>query len=636
MTTLNILFKIIYPGYLNRYYAGLIDTGATTTIMCENCLPEWKKLRYPIHIKGFNSEGSRIEKYNEDIKIQIFDKILKIPKVYCFNLENRDIILANDFLNQYRPITISFRYVEFTTPCDEKKLRAFIVKNQKRIHSDWIKGDERVTQEIKYEIINIVNDNREAVKKSLAHRLDDFYTDNPLTNWKKHKTICNIELINKDSIIQQKPFFNTEKDINEFKMHIDELIKMEFIQNSNSKHSSSAFIVNKHSEIKRGKSRMVIDYRILNAKTKTYNYPIPNKILKIKQIQGYKWFSKFDCKSGFHHIKLSEDSKELTAFSVPNGFYEWNVLPFGYKNAPGIFQSFMDKYFNQLENCVVYIDDILLFTKTEDEHIQLLKNFIEIVDKSGIVLSKKKTELFKNQIEFLGHDIDIAGIKMQSHIAIKLLEFTENIETRKQLQSFLGLINQLREFIPKLSKHLVPLQKKLKKDIQWSWTQDDIKLINKIKEMCKDLPKLEYPDENKKFTWIIETDASTSINAYGAVLKYKYEENKQEYICRYFSGTFKQNEEKWDINRKELMAVKNGILKFEPYICFNKFILRTDNSTVKSWLSQKLKNSIIRKEINRLITDIRMYDFTIELLKSTNNFYADKLSRSVERINCTS
>ena len=200
---------------------------------------------------------------------------------------------------------------------------------------------------------------------------------------------------------------------------------------------------------------MVIDYRNINAKTKTYNYPIPNKILKIRQIQGYNYFSKFDCKSGFYHLKLEEESKQLTAFTVPQGFYEWNVLPFGYKNAPGRYQHFMDNCFNLLENCVVYIDDILLYSKTHNEQLRLLEKFIHIIKHSDISLSKRKAEIMKPQIEFLGIQIDKNGIKMQTHIVEKIITIDENIDTKKKLQSFLGLVNQVREYIPKLAEHLI-------------------------------------------------------------------------------------------------------------------------------------------------------------------------------------
>ena len=134
---------------------------------------------------------------------------------------------------------------------------------------------------------------------------------------------------------------------------------------------------------------MVIDYRNLNDKTKTYNYPILNKVLQLRKIQGYEYFSKFDCKSGFYHIKLKEECRQLTAFTTPQGFYEWNVLPFGYKNAPRRFQSFMDKQFKDLENCVIYIDDIVIYSRNKEEHIRDLERFIHIAEIAGVSLSKR-------------------------------------------------------------------------------------------------------------------------------------------------------------------------------------------------------------------------------------------------------
>ena len=121
--------------------------------------------------------------------------------------------------------------------------------------------------------------------KIINEQLEQLYNEDPLQGWEKHKTKVKIELIDENSIITQKPLKYNFDDLQEFKVHINELLEKNYIQESNSKHTSPAFIVIKHSEQKRGKSRMVIDYRNLNAKTKTYNYPIPNNILKIRQIQ---------------------------------------------------------------------------------------------------------------------------------------------------------------------------------------------------------------------------------------------------------------------------------------------------------------------------------------------------------------
>nr|CAC88781.1 putative polyprotein [Nicotiana tabacum] len=472
MPKIYILSKIIVEGYYNRYYTPMVDTGAETNMCRHNCLPEskWEKLKTPIVVTGFNNEGSMITYKARNIKIQIWDKILTIEEIYSYEFTNKDILLGMPFLDKLYPHIITKTHWWFTTPC-KQKLGAKRVNNKVRKTTPWIKGSEKITQKLE----NIIqsNHNIEIIIfsinkiKPLQDKLELLYNDNPLQGWEKHQTKIKIELIDENNIITQKPLKYNFNDLTEFKMHIKELLDNNYIQESNSKHTSPAFIVNKHSEQKRGKSRMVIDYRNLNAKTKTYNYPIPNKILKIRQIQGYNYFSKFDCKSGFYHLKLEDESKKLTAFTVPQGFYEWNVLPFGYKNAPGRYQHFMDNYFNQLENCIIYIDDILLYSRTENEHIKLLEKFIHIVEISGISLSKKKAEVMKNQIEFLGIQIDKNGIKMQTHVVQKIINLNETLDTKKKLQSFLGLVNQVREYIPKLAENLKPLQKKLKKDIEY-------------------------------------------------------------------------------------------------------------------------------------------------------------------------
>ena len=624
--------KIIVEGYYNRYYTPMIDTGAEVNICKYNCLPDskWIKLKTPIIVKGFNNEGSMINYKAKDIKIQIWNKILKIDEIYNYDLPTKDMILGIPFLDKYYPHILTKTHWWLTTPCNHK-IGAKRVPNKIRKNTEWIKGSEDINQHldnmpntsegINYIIFTI--DKLSPIKQ----KLEKLYSEDPLKGWNKHKTIVKIELINKDSIITQKPLKYNFNDLGEFKMHITELLEKNYIQESNSKHTSPAFIVNKHSEQKRGKSRMVIDYRNLNAKTKTYNYPIPNKIVKIRQIQGYNYFSKFDCKSGFYHLKLEDESKKLTAFTVPQGFYEWNVLPFGYKNAPGRFQHFMDTYFSKLHNCIVYIDDMLLYSKTYDEHIHLLEIFIDIVENSGISLSQKKAEIMQNQIEFLGIQIDKNGIKMQQHIVQKIINTDEILDTKKKLQSFLGLVNQVREYIPKLAEYLRPLQKKLKKDVEYNYDKKDQKQVQKIKENCRNLPKLCFPDENKKFDYIVESDASD--NCYGGVLKYRYINKKIEHHCRYYSGTFTEAKNKWEINRKELFALYKCLLAFEPYIVYNKFIVRTDNTQVKWWLTRKIQDSVTTKEIRRLVLNILNFTFTIEVIKTNKNVIADHLSRQI-------
>lgn len=165
----------------------------------------------------------------------------------------------------------------------------------------------------------------------------------------------------------------------------------------------------------------------------------------------------------------------------------------------------------------------------------------------------------------------------------------------------------------------------MKKDIEYHFDEKDKKYIAKIKSICQNLPKLHFPDETKTFTYIVETDASDY--SYGGVLKYKYHNETIEYHCRYYSGSYTEPQNKWEINRKELYALYKCLLAFEAYIVYNKFIVRTDNTQVKWWITRKIQDSVTTKEIRRLVLNILNFTFTIELLKTDKNVIADYLSR---------
>ena len=143
------------------------------------------------------------------------------------------------------------------------------------------------------------------------------------------------------------------------------------------------------------------------------------------RISGAKIFSKFDLKSGFWQVAISEKDKFKTAFSIPAGHYEWNVMPFGLKHAPSKFQRVMDSIFKPCDEwLLVYIDDILIFSKNLQDHFKHVRIFMKLVKRNGLVLSKKKMELFQTKIKFLGHTIEDGQISLQNHA----MEFAEKFQ----------------------------------------------------------------------------------------------------------------------------------------------------------------------------------------------------------------
>ena len=254
--------------------------------------------------------------------------------------------------------------------------------------------------------------------------------ENPVKLWERNKVYCKLEILNPDLEIKSKKIECDNVDRKEFEMHISELLKLGVIRRSSSPHRSPAFIVRKHSEIVRGKSRMVIDYRKLNENTMTDAYDIPDKTDLINRIQSSNIFSKFDCKSGFWQIKMHEESILWTAFTYPLGHFEWLVMPFGLKNAQSVFQRKMDGIFAKYAFVCVYIDDVLVHSRTEKEHTSHLKIVLSEFLKHGIVISSKKTQFYRRNIEFLGVEIGNGKIKLQPHISKKVLEFKKEFDKK--------------------------------------------------------------------------------------------------------------------------------------------------------------------------------------------------------------
>ncbi|AAB03327.1 aspartic protease/reverse transcriptase [Cassava vein mosaic virus] len=628
--------KISIPKYMSRIYHGLFDTGANICICKKKVLPDelWHKTENLV-LRGFNDEKHVAEYRADNITIMIAKEKFIIPYIYAMDEMSPDIIIGATFYNKYSPIELDIGkgIIKFTK--NNEKYPNYLVKYpKKRKLVPWTKGNPSVTETMENIGINQI-ESRNPIEEEINQILGtDIYGENPLEKWEKHKTLAKIELKNETDNIYKPPMLYQETDLPEFKMHIEEMIKEGFIEEKTNfedkKYSSPAFIVNKHSEQKRGKTRMVIDYKDLNKKAKVVKYPIPNKDTLIHRSIQARYYSKFDCKSGFYHIKLEEDSKKYTAFTVPQGYYQWKVLPFGYHNSPSIFQQFMDRIFRPYYDfIIVYIDDILVFSKTIEEHKIHIAKFRDITLANGLIISKKKTELCKEKIDFLGVQIEQGGIELQPHIINKILEKHTKIKNKTELQSILGLLNQIRHFIPHLAQILLPIQKKLKiKDEEiWTWTKEDEEKIKLIQDYSKNLViKMKYPINKEDMNWIIEVDASN--NAYGSCLKYKPKNSKIEYLCRYNSGTFKENEQKYDINRKELIAVYQGLQSYSLFTCEGNKLVRTDNSQVYYWIKNDTnKKSIEFRNIKYLLAKIAVYNFEIQLIDGKTNIIADYLSR---------
>nr|GEU96481.1 retrotransposon protein, putative, Ty3-gypsy subclass [Tanacetum cinerariifolium] len=237
---------------------------------------------------------------------------------------------------------------------------------------------------------------------------------------------------------------------------------------------SLAFLVENKAERRRGKKRMVVNYKAINKATIGDTHNLPNKDTLLSLIRGKNLFSSFDSKSGFWQVLLDKEAQLLTAFTCPQGHFQWTIVPFRLKQAPVIFQRHMQNTFGLFEKfCCVYVDDILVFSDNEQDHLLHVMLILQKCKQLGVVLSKKKAQLFKESINFLGLEMDKGTHHPQSHIIKHIKDFPNKLKYKKQLQRFLRILTYASDYILKLVTLRAPFQCKLKKDVLWTWDIND-------------------------------------------------------------------------------------------------------------------------------------------------------------------
>jgi len=237
-------------------------------------------------------------------------------------------------------------------------------------------------------------------------------------------------------------------------------------------------------------------------------------------------------KSGFWQIQIAEKDRYKMAFTVPFGHYEWNVMPFGLKNAPSEFQNVMNDIFTPYTSFViVYVDDVLVYSNSIYQHFKHLQTFLHIIEKNSLAVSASKLVLFQTKIRFLGHDIFQGTIKPIMRSLAFVDKFPEEIKQKKQLQRFLGCLNYVSDFFPHLQQLCAPLYKRLRKN-PVPWTDEHTKIVRQVKERVKSLPCLNIP--NSSAFMIVETDASDI--GYGGILKQKLELHDHKQLVRFHSA----------------------------------------------------------------------------------------------------
>nr|CAH7733080.1 unnamed protein product [Callosobruchus chinensis] len=406
----------------------------------------------------------------------------------------------------------------------------------------------------------------------------------------------------------------------EVQKQIQQMLEQKIIRPSQSPWSSSLWVVPKKLDASgKRKYRLVVDYRRLNEKTIGDRYPLPNITDLLDKLGRCQYFSTLDLASGFHQIEMAEEDIPKTAFNTENGHMEWTRMPFGLKNAPATFQRVMDNILRGIQNekCLVYLDDIIIFSTSLQEHITRLKEVFERLRQSNFKLQLDKSEFLKKEVAYLGHIVTPDGVKPNPD-KIKAIQNFTIPKTTKQIKGFLGLLGYYRKFIKDFAKITKPLTSRLKKNAIINPNDPDyVKCFHYCKTLLTNDPILIYPDFSQPFN--LTTDASNL--AIGAVLS----QGKigSDRPIAYASRTLSESEINYSVIEKELLAIVYGVQYFRPYLFGRKFKIITDHKPLQWLFSIKDPHS----KLMRWRLKLEQYDYEIVYKKGSLNKNADFLSR---------
>ena len=328
---------------------------------------------------------------------------------------------------------------------------------------------------------------------------------------------------------------------------IDHMQTAEVIQPSVSPWASPVVMVQK----KDGTHRFCIDYRQLNSVTKADTYPLPRIDDLLDQLGRCHYFSTLDLASGYWQIRMSPTSREKTAFVTSQGLYEFCVMPFGLTNAPAVFQRLMQRLLTGLNPAagpdfvVVYIDDILVFSSTLEEHLCHLRAVIKRISEAGLKLKPSKCRFVRSEVEYLGHLITPEGLKPNSKLVEAIQEFPRPSDV-SGVRRFIGLASYYRRFIRDFARIAEPLRELTRKNVSFHWTPACEDAMEKLKEKLITAPVLAYPSFGEPYT--VETDAS--ISGLGAVLSQMQPDEKLHPVA-YASRSLSAAERNYSITELE-------------------------------------------------------------------------------------
>ena len=411
------------------------------------------------------------------------------------------------------------------------------------------------------------------------------------------------------------------------KQQIDKMLDAGVIEPAHGEWASPVVLAPK----KDGTLRFCVDYRKLNAKTIADAYPLPRMDDCIDSLGDATIFSTLDCNSGYWQIPVASEDRDKTTFTTFLGTYRYLRMPFGLKNAPATFQRALDIILSGVrwQACLVYLDDVIVFSKTLGDHIAHLDLVLSLLRHAGVSLKLSKCSFFQTKVDYLGHVIRPGKLSVTATASDAFRSF-EYPKTLTQLRSFLGTCNVYRRFVKDFAKIARPLTNLTRKNASPDFetpSADELAAFETLKGRMTSPPILTLPREGKPYT--IDTDASSY--QLGCALLQEQDDKSLQPVG-YWSYSLNDTERNYSATERECYSVVWSVTTLRPYVEGTKFSIRTDHDALR-WLMSLTEST---GRLTRWRLRLSEFDFDIEYRPGRVHQVPDALSRLIAPIESTS
>lgn len=454
----------------------------------------------------------------------------------------------------------------------------------------------------------------ERVEQLISEFRDVFPTDLPSGLPPDRGAPFHIDLMPEAKPTNRPIYRLAPNELEELRKTLDELLEKGLIRESTSPWGAPVLFAPK----KDGGLRLCIDYRGLNKQTIKNAYPLPRVDDLLDQLRGATIFSKLDLRSGYWQVPIAKEDIEKTAFRTRYGHFEWLVLPFGLTNAPASFMGHMNRLFRDLldKYVVVFIDDILIYSKTPEEHDQHLREVLCRLRDSHFYCKQSKCELWKSEVTFLGHVVSSEGVRMEQ-AKVNAVKDWPTPKDVSEVRSFLGLAGYYRRFVRRFAHIAAPLTNLLEKGAPFEWKLQQQGAFDSLKEALTTAPILQPYDPDLPCT--VDIDASDF--AIGAVLQQDFGRGLQP--VAYESRKLKRAERNYSARDREQLAIVHATKVWRHYLLGKPVTIRTDHRP----LLHDLHLENMKSRHHRWEEQLQLFDIQLQYKQGRQHTVPDALSR---------